>query len=207
MNPRRVQAAASRALSPANWVHALKLVNFYGYAHVQQRKLIKAGPGLRMSPSVSMRNGQRISLGREVHIGERSCLWAGDHTGRITLGDNALLGPEVFITASNYGVAAGKPVMYQDKIEADVIIGADVWLGVRVSVLPGVVIGDGAVVGAGSVVTKSLPANCIAVGVPAKVVAWRPGFEPASDTDANSAADANSETDVNSAAGSESTGE
>jgi acetyltransferase-like isoleucine patch superfamily enzyme len=70
--------------------------------------------------------------------------------------------------------------MYQDKHEADVVIGADVWLGVRVTVLPGVVIGDGAVVGAGSVVTKSLPRNCIAAGVPAKVVGWRPGSEEAS---------------------------
>jgi acetyltransferase-like isoleucine patch superfamily enzyme len=37
------------------------------------------------------------------------------------------------------------------------------------------VIGDGAVVCAGSIVTKSLPAGCIAVGVPAKVVGYRPG--------------------------------
>jgi acetyltransferase-like isoleucine patch superfamily enzyme len=181
VNSRRAQAAAGRLLSPANWAHALKLVNFYGYAHVAQRRLVVAGPGLRMSPSVSMRNGERIVLGREVHVGERSCLWAGDHTGRITLGDNALLGPEVFITASNYGVEVGTPVMYQEKVEADVVVGSDVWLGVRVTVLPGVVIGDGAVVGAGSVVTKSLPANCIAVGIPAKVVGWRPGYVPTGD--------------------------
>ena len=178
MSASRPLAAVARLLNPAVWAHAVKLVNFYGYAHVQQRRLIQAGPGLHMSPSVSMRNGERITLGREVHVGERSCLWAGDSTGRITLGDNALLGPEVFITASNYGVEPGKPVMYQDKIEADVVIGADVWLGVRVTVLPGVVIGDGAVVGAGSVVTKSLPPNCIAAGVPAKVVGWRPGAQP-----------------------------
>jgi len=178
VNPRRMSAAAGRVVNLATWAHALKLINFYGYAHVQQRRKIQAGPGLRMSPSVSMRNGERITLGREVHVGERSCLWAGDHGGRITLGDNALLGPEVFVTASNYGVEAGKIVMYQEKVESDVVIGADVWLGVRVTVLPGVVIGEGAVVGAGSVVTKSLPANCIAAGVPAKVVAWRPGYEP-----------------------------
>ncbi|MDQ1494965.1 MAG: hypothetical protein QOG69_1448 [Actinomycetota bacterium] len=167
--------AFARLASPATWAHAVRLVNFYGNVHVQQRRLVTTGPGLRMSPSVSLRNGQRITLGREVHIGERSCLWAGDSNGRISLGDNALLGPEVFITASNYGVRAGTPVMYQDKDEADVVIGADVWLGVRVTVLPGVVIGDGAIVGAGSVVTKSLPANCIAGGVPAKVIGWRPG--------------------------------
>jgi acetyltransferase-like isoleucine patch superfamily enzyme len=175
---RALPDVVGRLTSPATWAHAVRLVNFYGYAHVQQRRLLKSGPGLRMSPSVSLRNGARITLGREVHIGERSCLWAGDSSGHISLGDNALLGPEVFITASNYGVAAGTPVMYQDKVEADVVIGADVWLGVRVTVLPGVTIGDGAVVGAGSVVTKSLPANCIAGGVPAKVIGWRPGSAP-----------------------------
>jgi acetyltransferase-like isoleucine patch superfamily enzyme len=177
MNRSRAVAALVRLGGARTWLHALRLVDFYGYAHVQQRSRLRAGPGLRLSPSVSMRNGERITLGREVYIGERCCLWAGDSHGRITLGDNALLGPEVFITASNYGVRAGEPVMYQDKAEADVVVGADVWLGVRVTVLPGVVIGDGAVVGAGSVVTKSLPSNCIAAGVPAKVVAWRPGYE------------------------------
>jgi acetyltransferase-like isoleucine patch superfamily enzyme len=37
-------------------------------------------------------------------------------------------------------------------------------------VLKGVTIGDNSVVAAMSVVTKSLPTNCIAAGVPAKVV-------------------------------------
>jgi acetyltransferase-like isoleucine patch superfamily enzyme len=178
-------AALARLVRPANWLHAVRLVNFYGFAHVEQRRKLTAGPGLRLSPSVSLRNAERITLGREVHVGERSCLWAGDSTGSITLGDNALLGPEVFITASNYQVAAGTPVMHQAKSEADVVIGADVWLGVRVTVLPGVTIGDGAVVGAGSVVSKSLPANCIAVGAPARVVAWRPGSVEAGVADAD----------------------
>ena len=160
-------------LHPRLLLHLLKVARFYSYAHVEPRRRLVAGPGLRMSPSTSLRNGERIVLGREVHIGERSCLWAGDHTGSIRLGDNALLAPEVFITASYYGTAPGSPVMYQDKREADVVVGADVWLGARVVVLPGVTIGDGAVVGAGSVVTTSLPAGCIAVGAPARVVGWR----------------------------------
>ena len=36
--------------------------------------------------------------------------------------------------------------------------------------MPGVSIGDNAVVGAGSVVTKSIPGNCLAYGVPARVI-------------------------------------
>lgn len=165
-------------LHPSTLVHLAKLVRFQVYSHVLPRRQLVAGPGLRMSPTASLRNGSRIVLGRDVHIGERSCLWAGDTTGTITLGDNALLAPEVFITASNYETAPGIPVMDQPKIERDVVIGADVWLGARVIVLPGVTIGDGAVVGGGAVVAHDLPAGCIAVGVPARVVGWRDGAGP-----------------------------
>lgn len=49
-------------------------------------------------------------------------------------------------------------------------IGREVWLGANVVVLPGVTIGDNVVIGAGSVVTKSLPANVVAVGNPCKVI-------------------------------------
>ena len=44
------------------------------------------------------------------------------------------------------------------------------WLGGGVVVCPGVTIGDNCVVGAGSVVTKDLPASCLAVGNPARVL-------------------------------------
>ena len=43
------------------------------------------------------------------------------------------------------------------------------WLGANVTVLPGVTIGEGSVIAAGAVVTKDVPANMIAAGVPAKL--------------------------------------
>jgi maltose O-acetyltransferase len=52
---------------------------------------------------------------------------------------------------------------------AQVIIEDHVWIGSRAIILPGVRIGHHSVVGAGSVVTKDIPANCLAVGVPARV--------------------------------------
>ena len=171
-------ATLRRMVDPHLLVHLAKVARFYSYAHVEPRRRLHAGPGLRMSPTASLRNGERITLGRDVHVGERCYLWAGDSSGRIVLGDQVLLAPEVFITASNYGVIHGVPVMQQPKRESDVVIGSDVWLGARVVVLPGVTVGDGAVVGAGSVVSRSLPAQCIAVGSPARVVGWRDGFVP-----------------------------
>ena len=52
----------------------------------------------------------------------------------------------------------------------EVIIGNNVWLGSNVKVLKGVSIGDNSIISAGSVVTKSVPENVIAGGIPAKVI-------------------------------------
>ena len=101
------------------------------------RRAADIGPGVRMAPNVSLRNGERIKIGAYSHIGSRCSLWAGDSVGRITLGRHALLGPEVFITASNYQIEPGTPVMDQPKRERDVVIGDDVWLGARVMVVAG----------------------------------------------------------------------
>lgn len=52
-----------------------------------------------------------------------------------------------------------------------VTIGNNVSFGQNVIVLKGVVIGDNSFIGAGSIVTKNIPSNSVAVGVPCKVVA------------------------------------
>jgi maltose O-acetyltransferase len=49
-----------------------------------------------------------------------------------------------------------------------ITIGGNVWLSSGVIVCPGVTIGANTVVGAGSVVTRDLPTNVVAFGVPAK---------------------------------------
>lgn len=163
-------------LDVRTYVQQLKLMNFWSYAHVQEVRRITRGDGVRISPTASFRNGNRISIGAGSHIGEFDTIWAGNGSGRIVLGTKVLLAPRVMITASNYGTELGVPVMDQPKIERDVVIGDGVWLGVGVTVVAGVTIGDGAVVAAGAVVTRDLPANCIAGGVPAKVIGWRSGW-------------------------------
>lgn len=161
-------------LDPRNYLHAFRLLHYYGYSHVRERRKMIIGAGTGLAPNVSLRNGARISVGTKSHIGERCYLWAGEATGRIFIGDHVSLAPEVFITASDYRFVAGTPFRDQPKRERDVVIGNDVWLGARVVVTAGVTIGDGCIVGAGAVVTKDLPPGSIAVGVPARVVSTRP---------------------------------
>ena len=54
--------------------------------------------------------------------------------------------------------------------EAPIRLGTNVWLGMRSIILKGVTIGDNTIVAAGSVVTRDLPANVLAGGIPAKVI-------------------------------------
>lgn len=49
-------------------------------------------------------------------------------------------------------------------------IGNNVWFGENVTVCKGVTIGDNVIIGIGSVVTKSIPSNCVAAGVPVRVL-------------------------------------
>jgi acetyltransferase-like isoleucine patch superfamily enzyme len=50
------------------------------------------------------------------------------------------------------------------------VIGQRAWIAANVTILPGVNIGENAVIGAGSLVNHDIPSNCVAVGVPARVI-------------------------------------
>jgi acetyltransferase-like isoleucine patch superfamily enzyme len=173
MKPAKWINAIASVCDPRCYLHLFRLVHYYGYSHVRPRLRLRAGEGTGIAPNVSLRNGERIRIGRGSHIGERCFLWAGDSTGRIDIGDHVSLAPGVFITASDYQFVAGLPFRDQPKRERDVRIGNDVWLGAGVVVTAGVAIGDGCIVGAGAVVTKDLPAGSIAAGVPARVIGAR----------------------------------
>jgi acetyltransferase-like isoleucine patch superfamily enzyme len=165
------------AIDPRVYLHGLRVLHFYGYAHISQVRLLTRGTDVSFAPNVSFRNAERITIGAGTHIGEYSTIWAGNATGRITFGEKCLLAPHVTITASNYGIAPGIPVMDQPKIEQDIVIGPGAWLGANVVVLAGVTIGEGAIVAAGAVVTKDVPADAIVGGVPAKVIGSRRASE------------------------------
>jgi acetyltransferase-like isoleucine patch superfamily enzyme len=184
---KRLANAARSTLDPRIYLHGLKLLHYGNYTHVTQKRMARIGRDVRFAPNVSIVNGERLEIGDGAHIGARCHLWAGNTTGRIIIGAKALFGPEVFLTASNYRTTPGLAIMDQSTEEADVVVGAGSWLGARVMVMAGVTIGDGAVVGAGSIVTRSIPANAIAVGVPARVVAMRDGSPVAVGSAAGSA--------------------
>lgn len=160
-------------VDPGTYLQVGRLLHYYNYSHVRPRRRLAIGAGSTIAPNVSLANAERITIGADTKVGERASLWAGDSSGRIAIGDHCRLGPEVFITASDYGLQPDLEIAHQERNERDVVIGNDVWLGTRVFVGAGVEIGDGCVVSAGSVVTRSLAPGSIAAGVPARVVRRR----------------------------------
>lgn len=96
----------------------------------------------------------------------------------VTIGDHNNFGPNVTIVTPMHPMLGEerRGLVCSDGIERflcyakPVVIGNDCWFGANVVVCPGVTIGDNCVIGAGSVVTRSIPANSFAAGVPCKVI-------------------------------------
>lgn len=160
-------------LDPRAFAHGLKLLNYYNYTHVAELAKIQRGKVSNISPTVSFSNGQNIVLGERVRIGANCTIWAGNGTAKIHIDDDALLGPNVMITTSNYRFNEGAPVNDQAMTERDIYIGKDVWLAYGVVVLPGTHIGNGAVIGAGAVVRGHIEDNAIIVPAESRQIGTR----------------------------------
>ena len=154
-----------------------------------------AYPGLTLGPGVVLKSGVRIAvtdggtldigartiiepetliivkggsmrIGPDGFIGQCCVIACGE---MIVIGRDALIAEHVTIRDQDHRTADhGSPYRRQGMVTEPVRLGDNVWLGAKVTVVKGVSIGDGAVIGAGAVVTRSLPARCRAVGVPAR---------------------------------------
>ena len=96
--------------------------------------------------------------------------WTSQDNLSLTIGEGCLISHGVTFRPSDH-----HPIFSLDTDELinpgrSILIGNKVWIAEQVSILKGSVIGDGAVIGAKSTVTGHVPANCISVGNPAKVI-------------------------------------
>ena len=91
----------------------------------------------------------------------------------ISIGNNVKIAANVSFTNHDilYGMLNCK---YQtnefNKLQGCIRIGDNVMIGANTMILPNVQIGNNVVVGGGSIVTKDIPNNCVAAGVPCKVI-------------------------------------
>lgn len=123
--------------------------------------------------------GKHIFIGDKSVINDNCTMMDENH---IRIGDQVLIAPNVqFYTATH-------PIDYNERFVENwdensgelffrtrslpITVEDNVWIGGGSIILAGITIGTGSVIGAGSVVTKSIPANCVALGNPCRVIRY-----------------------------------
>lgn len=126
-------------------------------------------------------NRAGINHPTQLVAGRNAILKIGNHVGisgasiyaesSIEIGDHVLLGANARIYDTDF-----HPIHFQDRLAktsaktAPVLIGDHVWLAANVTILKGVHIGARSVIAAGSVVASDIPEDCLAGGIPARVI-------------------------------------
>jgi maltose O-acetyltransferase len=113
--------------------------------------------------------GSYLSIGDRTFINYGASITAYQ---QVKIGSHCLLGHHLFVVdRSGIEQRKGAPSA------AQVVIEDNVWIGSNVTILPGVRIRRDAAIGSGSVVTGDIPASCLAVGNPARVIRQLDGVE------------------------------
>lgn len=115
-------------------------------------------------------NESNISIGRNTTIGYYNFLFA---SSQITIGDNCLIAPFVYIVDSDHKIDKVELINKQPNTTEKIVIEDDVWIASNSTILKGVTIHRGAVVAANSVVNKDIPEYEIWGGSPAKKIGER----------------------------------
>lgn len=117
----------------------------------------------------AIKNG--LTIGKNYYIHSRVDF--GSEPYLITIGDNVRLTQGVKFVTHDGGVYVLRklyPELKDIDVFGKIIVGNNVHIGMNTIIMPGVTVGDNVVIGCGAVVTKDIPSNSVATGVPAKVI-------------------------------------
>jgi len=119
---------------------------------------------------VYCKNGD-IHLKRGVNLSANCCLFSSN---RLTMEADIMVGAYTYILSGGEYDYRDRDTRFVDQsgmeTKGPLTIGSNTWIGARVTVVDGASIGEHCVIGAGAVVTTPVPADSLAVGVPARVV-------------------------------------
>ena len=110
----------------------------------------------------------KITIGNNVYFNNNFVVISEQS---VTLGNNLLIGTNVEIYDSDFhNVNPNLRFGGHPYLQDPVVIEDNVWIGSNVKILKGVCIGRNSVISNGAVVTKNIPANVVAGGIPAVII-------------------------------------
>ena len=112
-------------------------------------------------------SGEGLSIGDKTYIGPRAVIGVG---GYISIGKSCQIGAGLTLSAQSHEADANHSYVTGKTSQKGIQIKDNCWFGNNVSILDGITVGEGCVIGANSLITKNVPANSVAYGVPAKVI-------------------------------------
>ena len=134
--------------------------------YILQQMLGAIGQNSIIWPPFYCSYGKNTYLGDHVFI-NYMCTILDNHEVRI--GNHVMIGPAVQIYTAAHDLQAETRIQGWE-VAKPIVIEDNVWIGGGAILLPGVKIGQNAVVGAGAVVPRSVPANTVVAGNPARVI-------------------------------------
>lgn len=114
---------------------------------------------------------------REASLGDRAYIGRNCNIGYGRIGNDVMLADSVIVLSGGreHAMEPGAGVMHdQTQVFREISIGDGSWVGAGAIIMAD--IGKECIIGAGAVVNKPIPDGAVAVGVPARVVKYRPGF-------------------------------
>ena len=121
--------------------------------------------------SIKYWRGQGATIGERCEINPTASL--GSEPYLITIGNHVRITTNVSLNAHDGGVWVLRELHPElsdvDKF-ARIHIGDNVHIGMNAVIMPGVTIGNNVIIGVGAIVTKDIPDNSVAVGIPARVI-------------------------------------
>jgi carbonic anhydrase/acetyltransferase-like protein (isoleucine patch superfamily) len=138
------------------------------------------GVSLGTGVIITVSRGARLHLGDHVRINHYAIIAAEES---IVLGAGTGVAEHSSVRDHDHDVSSG-PAAWDGwaaspVVSSPIVMGEDSWVCRGVAVLRGARIGAGAIIGANAVVRSEIPARAVAVGVPARVIRYRPASHPA----------------------------
>ena len=160
------EAEIKKAKDKCHRYNQLSPNDYEAQQQILTQLLGKLGKNAVITPPFWCDYGYNITIGDFFYSNHNMIITDG---AKVTFGDNVFVAPNCCFTTAQHAI---DPEMRKAGIEIakPITIGNNVWIGAGSTILAGVEIGDNTVIGAGSVVTKSIPSNVVAVGVPCKVM-------------------------------------